>query len=558
MQSLAPRRTGSVLTSTLGRAGVVAIAMLIIASDGSADPSVVATEYLGPFTGEGAQLHPDNVQPIRAEYFGTDLGFSYTHEGRIHFLFGDTTASEPYAPIEASTGGDYDDAFGAVDSAEWSDARRITRQNIPLIKLGQNSGTSEVAAINPGHPMALGQTPIGGFSNGEREFGLFNIGKPRGCRVDDDCGEGLTCDTILGFMGRPYTEWSGLTLACRDGAPGCSNDTMQDDAGKSVPQSGLCVDETSSIGADPVSHLLTTTALQVLIGLRDKQDPRRYVDTRYWLTSKFVNVAARTVQDFAPERPRAEQDYRPASGSGDRRRVFLWSRPSFIGVGARGRNMALYFAYVDMPEGEGYVWQPQYFTGSRDDIPTFSTDQRAAVPLDLDSSVAGVQTIEPHDVVNQLSVAWVAPLKKWVMFYGGGMSRLPTATLAKCGVLEVFTGPECVSVDVGNGAVRMRSADNPWGPWSPPQDVIVGGDPARGAIEQYAPGGALHHSQCVAPTCAPHLDSPHYSADEYGFFYAANIIEEWITPAPGGVDIVWNASTWDPYRVVLLRTRLKE
>ena len=28
-------------------------------------------------------------------------------------------------------------------------------------------------------------------------------------------------------------------------------------------------------------------------------------------------------------------------------------------------------------------------------------------------------------------------------------------------------------------------------------------------------------------------------------------------PADGGVDLYWNASTWDPYRVVLLRTRIK-
>jgi hypothetical protein len=43
----------------------------------------------------------------------------------------------------------------------------------------------------------------------------------------------------------------------------------------------------------------------------------------------------------------------------------------------------------------------------------------------------------------------------------------------------------------------------------------------------------------------------------YGWFYGANIIEEWITPAGDGVDILWNASTWDPYRVILLRTRIQ-
>ena len=36
-----------------------------------------------------------------------------------------------------------------------------------------------------------------------------------------------------------------------------------------------------------------------------------------------------------------------------------------------------------------------------------------------------------------------------------------------------------------------------------------------------------------------------------------NIIEEWTRTTEDGVELIWNASTWDPYRVVLLRTRIK-
>jgi len=42
----------------------------------------------------------------------------------------------------------------------------------------------------------------------------------------------------------------------------------------------------------------------------------------------------------------------------------------------------------------------------------------------------------------------------------------------------------------------------------------------------------------------------------YGWFYGANIIKQWIVPAGDGADLVWNASTWDPYRVILLRTHI--
>jgi hypothetical protein len=143
------------------------------------------------------------------------------------------------------------------------------------------------------------------------------------------------------------------------------------------------------------------------------------------------------------------------------------------------------------------------------------------------------------------------------MFYSGGIISLPTPPLPNCGVLELFTRSECEQVVVGNGAVRMRTAENPWGPWSPPQDVIEGGDPGVPGSGQYGPGGVLRHPACNESSCATHTQTQFYRPDEYGFFYSANIIEEWTRASDTGVDIYWNVSTWDPYRVVLLRTRLE-
>jgi hypothetical protein len=111
-------------------------------------------------------------------------------------------------------------------------------------------------------------------------------------------------------------------------------------------------------------------------------------------------------------------------------------------------------------------------------------------------------------------------------------------------------------VEVGNGAIRMRTAEHPWGPWSPPQDVIAGGDPEVPGSGQYGPGGVLRHPACTAKGCAAHSQTPFYQQQEYGFFYGTNIIEQWTRQTAEGVDILWNASTWDPYRVVLLRTRI--
>lgn len=143
------------------------------------------------------------------------------------------------------------------------------------------------------------------------------------------------------------------------------------------------------------------------------------------------------------------------------------------------------------------------------------------------------------------------------MFYGGGMGKLPTPLLPRCGLLELFTGAECKDAVTGNGAIRMRTADDPWGPWSSPQDVIVGGDPDKLPLEgQYAAGGVLHHPDCTGTRCVSGTHSSQLQKREYGFLYGANIIEQWVKPVGAGVDVIWNSSTWDPYRVILLRTRI--
>jgi hypothetical protein len=526
----------------------------------SSDPTPGQTTVLGPFTGVGAKLHPRNTAPQLINYYGTDLGWSYEHDGKLHFLFGDTAATEKGEPIEASSKGLYDDSFGTIDLAEWPDPARITPTNIPPLYLGQNPGTTEVSAINPGHAMESFKTPLGGFSNGRDQFGLFFASKPKGCRVDSDCSNGLTCDTGLGFIGERYDTDKGATVACVDGTQACNADTMVDSAGKPVAGTGLCIDAKSSAWAATEVGRVSAIGFKNLVGVRSTSDPRLYTTIYEWNTNRFSNVTPRTVKDFVPARGagRANQDYRNADGVGGNQRVFLWGRPGFIGVGARGRTLALYFAYADMPAGPKSAWTLHYYTGTdAKGAPQFSPSETAATAADLDSKRVGVQAEEPYDVVDQMSIAWVEPLKKWVMIYGGGLISLPGPILTQCGVLEFFVRAECKDVVIGNGAIRMRTADDPWGPWTPPQDILVAGDPAKSPPElQYGPGGVLRHPDCKDPTCAESTDWEGVDPREYGFLYGVNIIEQWTRPAGEGVDIIWNASTWDPYRVFLARTRI--
>jgi prepilin-type processing-associated H-X9-DG protein len=520
------------------------------ASAVGAAPTPEKTEVLGPFVGFDARLHPDNQQPQRIEYAGTDLGWSYQHGGRIQFLFGDTHVGDKGAPVDPV----HDDTFGSIALADAPDPARITRGSVPALKLGQKAGTSLATPIDPGQPMEGLKTPLAGFSNGAREFGIFITGKPQACRADAECGKGFSCDTGVGFVGVPPHVLPGLTLPCSDNAPGCNRDTQLDPAGAPVPNTGLCTDKTSSIWADTDFGRVGAYVIRQLIGVRSAPDSGTYSDTREWITNKFTNVAARTVADFVPGR--ATQDFR--NSSGPNRRVFLWGRPGFIAVNAKGSTLGLYFAYVDLPGNSGLSWDVHYYIGAGPDgAPRFSTGESAAVALDLDASRAGVQSQEVHDLVQQMSVVWIEHLGKWVMFYGGGISKAPIANaLPECGVLQVFARTDCASVAVGNGAIRMRTADDPWGPWSPPADVIVGGDAEqRPLADQYAPGGVLHHPACTGERCQP--PSVYMMKGDYGWLYGANIIEEWTRPAGNGVDVIWNASTWDPYRVILLRTRIK-
>jgi hypothetical protein len=546
------------------RVNRLSVAVLLFAGGGElalADPAVGQTIVLGPFTGVGASLHPANQAPFPIRYYGTDLGWSYEHRGELHFLFGDTAATEKGEVIEASSKSVYDDGFGTIDLEEWPDPARITPRNIPLIRLGQNPGTTEMSAINPGHAFESFKTPLGGFSNGRDEFALFYASKPQACRVDGECSHGFVCDAGLGYVGeRPDTD-KGLTLACIDGTPQCNAGTLFDAAGNPVSDSGFCADRSSGAWADTEVGRISGIALKNLVSIRSTSDPRRYTTIREWMTSKFANVTPRTVADFVPARGsgRDRQDYRIAAGSGRNQRVFLWGRPGFVGVARRGRPLGLYFAYADMPAGSDARFELNYYTGTNGEgIPQFSRNERDAAPVDLDSRRDGIQTDELHDVVDQMSVSWVEPLGRWLMLYGGGMINLPTPIAPQCGVLEFFARSECKDVVIGNGAVRMRTAGDPWGPWSPPQEVLIGGDPAKSPPEgQYAPGGVLHHPDCVGSTCAPHTAWDGVNPREYGFLYGVNIIEQWTTPAGKGVDIIWNASTWDPYRVVLLRTHIE-
>ena len=131
--------------------------------------------------------------------------------------------------------------------------------------------------------------------------------------------------------------------------------------------------------------------------------------------------------------------------------------------------------------------------------------------------------------------------------------------------------PERARPGPAPGSVQIRFADHPWGPWTPPAPHLAPGAPDR-ADTPYGPGGVLFHEDCEDEPGAPCARSDPKRplsgflpfcvslpfVHDRGRFYGANVIAEYTRPdGAGGVDLFWNVSTWNPYGVLLLRTKLR-
>jgi hypothetical protein len=168
------------------------------------------------------------------------------------------------------------------------------------------------------------------------------------------------------------------------------------------------------------------------------------------------------------------------------------------------------------------------------------------MPLDLDAAQSGEQPTEPLDIVNQMAISWVPALRRWVMLYAGDLDG---------GLVPPLFGSDVPLLRHDQyGAVQMRSAEHPWGPWTAPQRVMLAADSSRGAVDQYAPGGILHHPDCNLPGCIP--GDGIVTQNDRGFYYGVNIVDTWTTARDMTVDLYWLVSTWNPYQVMLLSTTL--
>ena len=135
----------------------------------------------------------------------------------------------------------------------------------------------------------------------------------------------------------------------------------------------------------------------------------------------------------------------------------------------------------------------------------------------------------------------------------------------------LYGGGGTASGEAGPPAsIAIRFADQPWGPWTKPAVHLADGGPEMPNTPM-GPGGIIYRPECQDtatlkcqqsdPTRPLHVYTPFCLAPDKetdsGYFYAPNIIQEYTTGnAQGGLDIYWNVSVWNPYRVHLYKSTI--
>lgn len=574
--------------------------------------------------------------------YGTDLGYTAPLPGsdRLAVLFGDTwseagdacqypvtpfddlqatlplvrpaaaNAGPPSAEARAQTCADF--GYTIDDASDPKSWRRIRLFATP----------EDLAA---GHAFESGalRTPVAAWTaNRSRPadaqlFALFHRSDLARCAGTSECPQGMFCSNdaargavALGQCTQPVALGEQpLPQLCR----------TDDDCGTAsrcnLDAGAICVTDTPftfDLGGQPVSpswyrdDARLGAAHTLYVGKAfSRERPEDYVVSHRFVTRRFINAVARTVAHFDPGNPDAN-DYRPGDHT-----LLLWGRPAFVSTqGEQSLPFLLFVPLAELTDPVNPRWVPRFFAGyGPDGNPRWSGVEQDAVPVygteaELKRGKDGGQTLvfrEPElDYVNQTSVAFVEPLRRFVMFYGGDVPAWlvmdPDGNVRE----PVHLGP-------APGAIHQRSARHPWGRarrddppedgWTSPQAVLTretaapylacgsGTDKLPGCTDESDENNPLDllatiaeratdepsdtldvTAQCVEGSVALAAQTA-ASGDPIGRLYGTALIEEWtadvsaqlpdLGPNERAVELYWNVSTWNPYQVVVMKTQLR-
>jgi hypothetical protein len=507
-------------------------------------PRLFPPELVGPLVGPEAAPIPG------LQLFGADLGWTFVHRGRHTILFGDTMS---YATVYCDNHDPkQDDGVATLPLSPPSGVPPLSFVTVP----GDSSQYAPLRLNRGGTvlPTGLGSVPSTAWSDGQHAFAVIGHLEPTLCKPDAnselgcDPEAGLTCVHDVGTCSPPIGPYPAVCDVTT--AQGCV-------LGQQcvVPDEAYCVDLTSSQYDGTQNSVPFSMAQNTELAVQHDDDPSAFDSVYTFASTKFNMAVARTVSRLSDRR--RDDDFTPGTGA-----LLMWGRAGFSGE--HGRQSQLYLLKHTLPlpvRSDGTVaFAPQFFAGVDPESgePRWSPAQRDAVAIAMDGKRNG-SPAEPIIVVAQFSMSWLGPpVNKWMMLYGGDVPD------------NLLVDPNAANAQGTRGPLRVRFADWPWGPFSPAQEYLSPGSPSmRGA--PYGPGGFLYHSACLdqpdAP-CArtdpvrpvdstlPGCPTPAIQLD-IGRLYGVNIIDAYTQPSPeGGLVVTWNVSTWNPYGVVLMRSRV--
>ena len=565
--------------------------------------------------------------------YGTDLGYTAPLPGtdRLAVLFGDTWSEVGDAcqyPVEVS-----DDLQATLPAQRPEELGAGAPSEAARSSV---CGTLEPTLDDPDEPRSWRRirlfaseadreagvrmdttalrTPVAAWSDGASVYTLFSRADVAPCSAAADCPQGMGCSAEtepLGRCSQPLAlSEDPVPQLCRD-EDDCLLDLACDFDGGGVCQSDTpFVLEASMTGRaaispswyrdDPrrgVAHTMYVAIASVA------ERPEDYVVAHRFVTRRFVDVSARTIAHFDPD-DASQNDYAYGEHT-----LLLWGRPDFVTKdGVQSLPFLLYVPLDELRE-EPSVFRPRFFAGyGQDGKPRWSELESESQPIygtDVDAvderkGETRIDWSEPEfDYVNQMSVAYLAPLERFIMVYGGDVPAFLVSDAEGTVALSTHVQPM-------PGAIHQRVARHPWGratldapdadAWSSPKALLT--------RERAAPYLACGPDEDKLPKCTTEsdanspldlaetiagavVDDPSEALDvtatclegsaaraaqegasgsPVGRLYGANVIEEWTQDVSDQVDgleqdqaaveIYWNVSTWNPYQVVLMKSRL--
>lgn len=174
------------------------------------------------------------------------------------------------------------------------------------------------------------------------------------------------------------------------------------------------------------------------------------------------------------------------------------------------RESHVYLAYQPAAKIEDPA-SIRYFSGVDEaGVPLWNSNERDSRPLfDLQNPCVG-----------EFSVSYNKFIKKWIMMYNCGNPR----------------------------GINLRTADNPWGPWTKPQVIF----------EPWEDGGYCEfmHTSWDFRNCDDVSDPNRQN--EWGGEYGPYQFEHFATGDENSTTIYFTLSTWNPYTVILMKAKLQK